>query len=173
MRPEYQAFPLAVFRDHIYQEQQRSRRERGYWLNRIRNGGGGITTSYTHHLYKHGHLYLLSTSYNESTLDLVVSPASTLVENGPSIYSSAKWSKCRLVLVCSCRQQNGYLRWMDILFEALFLRKLRCADRNEATLGPFCTRVITGVYKFLFPYMRRIWQLADKHQRHHLLWERH
>jgi hypothetical protein len=26
MRPEYQAFPLAVFRDHVYQE-QRSRRE--------------------------------------------------------------------------------------------------------------------------------------------------
>jgi hypothetical protein len=32
-RPEYQAFPLKVFRDHIQQE-LRSRREKGYWLNR-------------------------------------------------------------------------------------------------------------------------------------------
>lgn len=32
-RPEYQAFPLTVFRDHIYQE-QRSQRERAYWLNK-------------------------------------------------------------------------------------------------------------------------------------------
>jgi hypothetical protein len=33
MQPEYQAFPLVVFRDHIYQE-ERSRRDRNYWLNK-------------------------------------------------------------------------------------------------------------------------------------------
>jgi hypothetical protein len=32
-RPEYQAFPLNIFRDHINQE-KRSRVEKAYWLNR-------------------------------------------------------------------------------------------------------------------------------------------
>ena len=32
-RPEYQAFPLKVFRDHIHQE-VRSRTSRSYWMNR-------------------------------------------------------------------------------------------------------------------------------------------
>jgi len=36
-RPEYQAFPLKVFRDHIAQE-TRSRLGRSYWQNRKQQG---------------------------------------------------------------------------------------------------------------------------------------